>query len=165
MTRSASPRRSSIWKAECSSGARWQRICTEFHRVHAGTCARCIESDTILANQLNEGQLFSLYQCRNGLTDAASPVVIDGRHVANVFIGQFFLEPPDRESFRRQAREFGFEEGDYLEAVARVPVVPKEKLPVVLKYLTTCANSWRKRAWSGSRARPTKRISCGGRRN
>lgn len=120
-------------------GVRWQRLCTDFHRVNAGTCARCIESDTVLANQLNDGEQFSLYRCRNGLTDAASPIVVEGRHVANVFIGQFFLEPPDEELFRRQAKEFGFDEAAYLEALSCVPVVPKEKLPAVLKYLTVCA--------------------------
>ncbi|MEN6425635.1 MAG: PAS domain S-box protein [Phycisphaerales bacterium] len=120
-------------------GARWQRLCTDFHRDNAETRARCIESDTILAAQLREGEHFSLYQCRNGLTDAASPIVIEGRHVANVFIGQFLLEPPDEEAFRRQARAFGFDEAAYMEALYQVPIVPEKKLPPVLKYLTTCA--------------------------
>jgi len=120
-------------------GARWQPICTGFHRVNARTCARCVESDTVLAAQLREGEHFSLYQCRNGLTDAASPIVIGGRHVANVFIGQFLLEPPNEELFRQQAREFGFDEAAYLEALFRVPIVPEKKLPPVLMYLTTCA--------------------------
>ena len=120
-------------------GARWQRICTDFHRVNERTCARCIESDTILASQLREGEAFSLYQCRNGLTDGASPILIEGGHVGNVFIGQFFLEPPDLDYFRRQAAEFGFDEVAYLEALARVPVVPREKLPAILRYLASCA--------------------------
>lgn len=120
-------------------GARWQRICTDFHRVNPRTCARCIEGDTVLAGQLREGEQFSLYQCHNGLTDAASPIVIEGRHVANMFIGQFLLEPADEEAFRRQAREFGFDEAAYMEALHQVPIVPEKKLPSVLKYLTTCA--------------------------
>jgi len=120
-------------------GARWQPICTEFHRVNAQTCARCVESDTTLANQLQEGERFSLYRCRNGLTDAASPIIIAGQHVGNVFIGQFLLEPPDLESFRRQAGEFGFEETAYLEALSQVPILSRERLPSILQYLTTCA--------------------------
>jgi PAS domain S-box-containing protein len=71
--------------------------------------------------------------------DAASPILIAGQHVGNVFIGQFLLEPPDEEAFRRQAREFGFEETAYMEALSRVPILPKERLPGTLKYLTTCA--------------------------
>lgn len=120
-------------------GARWQPLCTQFHRVNSETCARCIESDTVLANQLKEGEAFSLYRCRNGLTDAASPIVIDGQHVANIFVGQFFLEPSDEAFFRGQAREFGFDEAAYMQAVSRVPIIPRHKLTAVQTYLTTCA--------------------------
>ncbi|MBN2133333.1 MAG: PocR ligand-binding domain-containing protein, partial [Sedimentisphaerales bacterium] len=118
---------------------RWQRICADFHRVNELTCLRCNESDTVLANQLEEGASFSLYECRNGLTDAASPILIEGTHVGNVFAGQFLLEPADEAFFRRQAAEFGFDEASYLEALSRVPVVSKERLPAILGYLTTCA--------------------------
>lgn len=119
--------------------AHWQQICTDFHRVNERTCARCIEGDTVLARQLSEGERFALYQCGNGLADAAAPIVIEGRRVGHVFLGQFLLEPPDEEAFRRQARELGFDEAAYMKALRRVPIVPKEKLPPVLKYLTTCA--------------------------
>lgn len=120
-------------------GARWQPICTQFHRVAPGTCARCVESDTLLASQLLADKQATVYQCRNGLTDAASPIIIDGLHVGNMFIGQFLLKAPDVESFRRQAREFGFDEAAYLEALSRVPVIAEERLPAVLTYMTTCA--------------------------
>ena len=39
-------------------GVRWQRICTDFHRVNESTCKRCIESDTELANELRRGKNF-----------------------------------------------------------------------------------------------------------
>jgi ligand-binding sensor protein len=74
-------------------GVRWQRICTNFHRVNESTCKRCIESDTELANELGRGKKFSLYRCKNGMTDAASPIIIEGQHVANAFVGQFLLHP------------------------------------------------------------------------
>ncbi len=90
-------------EGEVLVGSRWQRICTGFHRVNKRTCEKCIESDTQLANELQQGKRFSIYQCRNGLTDAASPIIIKGKHIANAFVGQFLLETPDREFFRRQA--------------------------------------------------------------
>ncbi|MGE5296942.1 MAG: PAS domain S-box protein [Solirubrobacterales bacterium] len=120
-------------------GARWQPICTEFHRANAHTCARCIESNTVLANPLSPDRQTLLYECRNGLMHAASPIIIDGRHVANMFIGQFFVKPGDLGVFRRQAKEFGFDERAYLEALSQVPVVAQEKLPGLLKYMTTFA--------------------------
>ncbi|MBW2108104.1 MAG: PAS domain S-box protein [Deltaproteobacteria bacterium] len=122
-------------------GSRWQRICTDFHRVDKRTFAKCIESDTQLSNALQKGKTFSLYQCKNGLTDAASPIIIEGQHVANAFVGQFLLEPPDLDFFYRQAQKYGFEQKAYLEALAKVPIVDRKKLPMILNFLTTFAES------------------------
>ncbi|MGE5432533.1 MAG: PocR ligand-binding domain-containing protein [Syntrophomonadaceae bacterium] len=103
-------------------GVGWQRICTEFHRVHPATCRNCIESDTELTTGIPEGE-FKLYKCRNGMWDLATPIVIRGRHLGNLFLGQFFFssEPPDIEYFRRQARKYGFDEREYIDALAMVP--------------------------------------------
>jgi len=116
-------------------GSRWQRICTDFHRANKQTCKKCIESDTQLANELQQGKRFSIYQCRNGLTDAASPIIIEDKHVANVFVGQFFLKAPDREFFLRQAATYGFEEIAYLDALSEVPIVTEESLTGILNFL------------------------------
>ena len=118
-------------------GARWQKICTGFHRTNPVSCARCIESDTLLANEMKEGSRFSIYQCKNGLTDAASPIIIEGEHIANMFAGQFLTAPPDEDFFRRQAAAYGFAEGPYLQALAKVPVLEKEQLVTILDFLTT----------------------------
>jgi PAS domain S-box-containing protein len=123
-------------KGNVLAAARWQRACTDFHRVCEVSCQRCLESDTGLALKLQEGHDFTLYQCRNGMTDAASPIIIDGQHLANVFIGQFHLQEPDLEFFRRQARECGFDEAEYLAAIQEVPVMPQAKLPSILGFLT-----------------------------
>ena len=126
-------------EGEVLVGSRWQRICTDFHRVNERTCEKCIESDTQLANELQQGKRFSIYRCRNGLTDAASPIVIEGKHLANAFVGQFLLEPPNLEFFRRQAVTYGFEEMAYLDALSEVPIVGKKNLPAILNFLTTFA--------------------------
>jgi PAS domain S-box-containing protein len=122
-------------KGKVLAAARWQRACTDFHRVNETTCARCIESDTELALNLSEGKPFSVYRCKNGLTDAASPIIVNGRHIANTFVGQFFTVPPDMEFFKRQAVECGLEEEHYLEAIREVPIVPEEKLKPILGFL------------------------------
>ena len=116
------------------AAARWQRACTDFHRVNPTSCARCVESDTGLALNLQEGKDYAIYRCRNGMTDCASPVRVDGRHVANVFIGQFHLTPPDTAFFRAQARELGMDEESYLKAVLEAPVIDEAHLPSVLGF-------------------------------
>jgi hemerythrin-like metal-binding protein len=116
--------------------ANWQRACTGFHRANPESCQLCIESDTELALQLQAGQEFTMYTCKNGLTDAAAPILVEGRHLANVFIGQFHLGPPDQEFFRQQARRFGYPEADYLKAVNEAPVVEEKRMPVILGFLS-----------------------------
>ena len=120
-------------------GSRWQRICTDFHRENKRTYEKCIESDTKLANELQKGKRFSIYKCRNGLTDAASPIIIEGEHIANTFVGQFLLKRCDLEFFRRQASIYGFDETDYLDAIFEVPVLEEENLPAILGFLTNFA--------------------------
>jgi PAS domain S-box-containing protein len=123
-------------KGKVLVAARWQRACTDFHRTCEISCQRCIESDTELAIKLEAGHNFTIYQCKNGMTDAASPIIIDGRHLANVFIGQFHLQEPDLEFFRRQARECGFDEPGYLAAIQEAPVISGTKLPSILGFLS-----------------------------
>jgi len=115
--------------------SRWQRICTMFHRIHPMACSRCIENDRYLAIKLHEGKDWVTHQCSNGLTDCASPIIIEGKHVANLFVGQFLTSPPDMERFRKQAKEFAFDETAYLAALLEVPVVEEEKIPVILNLL------------------------------
>jgi PAS domain S-box-containing protein len=116
--------------------ANFRRACTQFHRVGEISSQRCAESDAILGSRLEEGQDFTIYQCKNGLTDAASPLIIDGKHLANILIGQFHLQEPDLDFFRRQAREHGYDEEDYLASIKEVPMMSEEKLPSILGFLS-----------------------------
>jgi two-component system C4-dicarboxylate transport sensor histidine kinase DctB len=123
-------------QANVLASSRWQRACTDFHRVNPESCARCIESDTELALKLQDGQDYTMYKCKNGMTDCASPIIVEGQHLANVFIGQFHLGPPDMEFFRKQAQQFGYPEAEYLKAVAEAPVADEKRLPVILGFLS-----------------------------
>jgi len=113
--------------------AGWQDACTGYHRVNPESCRRCIESDTSLVASMTQGVPFAIYRCHNGLVDTAARITVEGEHVANVFTGQFLTEPPDLEFFRRQARQFGFDEAGYLDAISRVPVLPKERVESVTR--------------------------------
>jgi len=108
--------------------AGWQSICTEFHRKHPISSQRCLESDTILANKLKEKEKYSIYICHNGMVDAANPIIIDGVHVANFFIGQFFFETPDKDFFIKQAEELGFDKDKYMQALEECRVYDKETI-------------------------------------
>ncbi len=117
------------------SASGWQQICTEFHRKHPDTASRCLESDTVLAGQLERGEKYNIYKCKNGLVDVAVPIIIENIHVGNLFTGQFFFEPPDRDFFIQQAEKYGFDNESYLESLAKVPVFSMDKVERAMNFL------------------------------
>jgi PAS domain S-box-containing protein len=115
----------------------WQDICTRFHRAHPVACARCRESDARVKKHLHDlGGDYLDYRCENGLREVAVPIIINGKHLATLFTGQFFYddEKPDMDFFRAQAEEFGFDTESYLAAVGRVPVCSREQIRNIMDY-------------------------------
>jgi ligand-binding sensor protein len=109
----------------------WQDICTQFHRVHPDSARNCLESDTLLSHGVEPGT-FRTYRCKNGMLDVVTPIMVGGRHLGNLFLGQFLFddEPPDREGFRAA--------GPAVTASTRRPISP----PMIGS-----------RAWTGTRSR------------
>ncbi len=118
----------------------WQDICTKFHRVHPDTLKNCLESDIILSRGVPAGN-FKIYHCKNNLWDIVTPIMIDEKHLGNIFLGQFFFddEAPDYELFREQARQYGFDETEYLAALDRVPRFSRETVDRVMTFYSRLA--------------------------
>jgi signal transduction histidine kinase/ActR/RegA family two-component response regulator len=127
-------------KGEVLVGVGWQDVCTQFHRAHPETCAHCRESDVQLSAGVPPGE-FKLYQCKNHMWDMATPIIIAGRHMGNLFSGQFFFqgEHPDHEQFRLQARRYGFDESQYLAALERVPRLSRETVNANMRFFAKLA--------------------------
>lgn len=113
----------------------WRNICIDFHRVHPETAARCKESDTILAGQLDAGEKYNCYNCLNGLVDVAVPIIINEEHIANLFTGQLFFDQPQREFFSKQAEQYGFDKKLYLEALDEIPVISEDEVKHTMNFL------------------------------
>jgi|GEM_PF-953604 len=122
------------------ASAGWRDICARYHRVHPVTKERCVESDLELSQGIEPGG-HRLYRCRNGMWDMAAPVHVDGNHVGNVYLGQFFFddEEVDRERFRRQAAECGFDEAGYLTALDDVPRWSRERAEAAMAFYSHLA--------------------------
>jgi PAS domain S-box-containing protein len=113
----------------------WRDICTQFHRACPQTAKRCTTSDITLAGRLQRGEGYSVYRCLNGLVDIAVPIVVQGAHIGNLYTGQFLFEAPDREFFRKQAAEYGFDQDAYLDALSRVPIIPESQIQTAINFL------------------------------
>ena len=74
--------------------------------------------------------------------DMATPIIVGGHHVGNIFSGQFFFddEPLDYEFFQSQARKYGFNEEEYIAALEKVPRMSRESVETGISYLMKLAN-------------------------
>jgi signal transduction histidine kinase len=115
-----------------------ESCCIAFHRACPASRQNCHISDRSIFSRL-AGQDYVGYECRNGLFDYATPVRIDGEHVATMFTGQMLHAEPDLAHFRRQAREFGFDETAYMAAIAQVKIVPRERVADIMAFLVGLA--------------------------
>lgn len=121
----------------------WQEICTQFHRRHPETCARCRASDAHVEAHINNcPKGYLTYPCGNGLWDIAIPIFVENRHFATFFTGQLFYDdtPPDREFFRAQAAHYGFDEKKYLAALDKVPIVSRDYIHNAMTDLLSLVN-------------------------
>ncbi|MBF0355854.1 MAG: PocR ligand-binding domain-containing protein [Alphaproteobacteria bacterium] len=120
------------------SGIGWQDICSKFHRVCEASCQGCFESDRYIAAHLHDGSFIG-YRCANGLMDYATPIIIDGEHVATIFLGQLLHEPPDRAFFKKQAERFGIDEKTYMAALDLVPIIPEAQVKSTMAFYSKLA--------------------------
>jgi PAS domain S-box-containing protein len=128
-------------KGNVLAGVGWQDICTKFHRVNPEAFKHCVESDTKLSSGVLPGE-FKLYKCKNNMWDIVTPIMVGSQHVGYVFGGQFFFddESLDYELFRSQARKYGFNEGEYIAALEKVPRLSRETVETGMSFFMTFAN-------------------------
>lgn len=112
------------------AGSGWQDICMKFHRLNKKAISRCSESDSSKFS----GKDIHIYKCANGLTKAITPIFIKDKHMGNFVIAQFFTEKPNIDYFKRQAKELGFNEIEYIKAINKLVVISKEKVKDILEY-------------------------------
>ena len=115
--------------------AGWQDICTKFHRVNKESARNCAETEAHFIKNIKEGEFVS-YKCKNNLRDMITPIIIGGKHMGNLFLGQFFYEDeiPEEEIFIEQAEKFGFDIDKYLEALYRVPRFNRQKIKKTMSF-------------------------------
>jgi ligand-binding sensor protein len=127
----------------------WQEICTTFHRANPEACKHCIESDINLSTGVAPGE-YKLYKCKNNMWDVVTPIMVEGRHIGNIFSGQFFFddEPLDYELFRSQSGKYGFNEEKYIAALEKVPRLSREAVNIGMSFLMTFANMFSQLSYS-----------------
>jgi diguanylate cyclase (GGDEF)-like protein/PAS domain S-box-containing protein len=119
----------------------WEEACTDFHRANPICNERCEQSNLELTEQIAKqgNEVFVGGMCRNGLMDYACPIIIEGKLMATLYFGQILHEAPDMDFFRHQAQECGLDEVTYLEAISKVPIIPRERIEPIMAFFSQLA--------------------------
>lgn len=119
----------------------WQDICINFHRAKPAACKNCLESDYEITQGIKLGE-YREYKCKNNLWDIATPIYVGSQLMGHIYLGQFFYqeEPIDYDYFRNQAREFGFDEASYMEALSRVPRFTHRQVETAMSFYSRMAS-------------------------
>jgi PAS domain S-box-containing protein len=82
--------------------------------------------------------------------DVATPVMVGDKQFGNLFMGQFFFEdePIDYELFRTQAKEYGFDEKEYIAALEAAPRLSRETLNTSMSFFMKLADILSKLSYS-----------------
>jgi signal transduction histidine kinase/CheY-like chemotaxis protein len=73
--------------------------------------------------------------------DVATPIIVGGHHLVNLFCGQFFFDDEviDYQVVRRRARRYGFDEKEYLAALDAVPRLSREAVNASMGFFARLA--------------------------
>jgi signal transduction histidine kinase len=80
----------------------------------------------------------------------ATPIIVGGKHVGNLFSGQFFFtdEQPNGEFFRAQAKRYGFSEQKYMAALENAPRFSREFLHSAMEFYIRLAKNIAQASWN-----------------
>lgn len=117
----------------------WKDICTKFHRTCPFSMENCNKSNRKLMEQLDQPGKMIIEKCENGLYDCATPIFIDGKHIASLATGQLLLGDPDYDFFRKHAQKCGFDETEYLDSLKHVKVVTEKEFMLATSFLAQIA--------------------------
>ncbi len=116
-------------------------FCMNLTRRSPVGCERCNKCDLQGGSDASRTGRPSVYFCHGGLVDFAAPIIVNGKHIGSLIGGQVLTEAPDDAKFRRIAAEIGVDPDKYVNAVHKVPIVPKSRIDAAANLLYEMANA------------------------
>ncbi len=116
----------------------FSKLCANFFRKNTDTLIRCRQSDSTILHEISAGNhKHIVYNCKNGLTEIAFPIIVNSTHIATLFFGQFFIEgkKPASSFYRNIIKNHNFNHDDFMQALNEIPVYTEEKLGHIVAYL------------------------------
>ncbi len=135
---------SSIYNLEgkliASSGK--ESLCLKYFSCISECVTQRNMRNNLASNIVNENKTFQYSTCINGLEEVVIPIMVRDTHVANLFSGQFFYKKPDITYYRKRAKELGFDESSFIQAIHEIPVIDKVKVKKIIEFLLSIIHTY-----------------------
>lgn len=121
----------------------FSELCKKYCRSTPEGRAKCYASDRFGGTEgIKQGKPF-IYKCLNaGLMDSATPIIVEGYHVATLVMGQVLTKPIPVKEAIETAERIGIEDiAGFLRALHDVPVMSYDRLQAVVKLMHTIART------------------------
>ncbi len=116
-------------------------FCMKYTRGSKVGLDRCNKCDLKGGEESGRTGRKSVYFCHGGLMDFAAPILVAGKQIGSLIGGQVLPESPDLNKFRRIANEINVDPDEYINALGKIKIVPKEKIEASAELLYVMANS------------------------
>jgi ligand-binding sensor protein len=116
-------------------------FCMKYTRGSVEGNKRCISCDINGGKRAATTGKPAVYSCHAGLVDFAAPIIVNGVQIGAILGGQVLDAPPNEARFRKIARELKIDEDEYIEALRKIPILPREKIEAAANMLYIFANS------------------------
>jgi len=115
-------------------------ICTMIRASRKGL-KNCIKSGKVLGLKAARLMQPTHHKCLScGFSDAAAPIIVNNRHIANWLIGQYHIRGVDVQRIREYSEEIGTDTEKMLQAFNAMPRISLERFEKILSFLWVMAN-------------------------
>lgn len=123
-----------------TSPSNHSRVCSIVRSSPKGL-ENCIRSGKILGQRAAKSLSPFHQKCFScGFVDAAAPIIVNGHHIANWLVGQYYIGDANESSIAAYSREIDVSEEEMVTALREMPKISKERFEKILHFLWIIAN-------------------------
>ena len=122
-----------------TKGSGFTKFCMEMTRKSKEGARKCEACDRQGAFYTMQSGKAAVYSCHAGLTDYASPILLNGGFIGSFIGGQVRTEPVNEDEIRAKAVEYGLDPDEYVEAAKATNEIKREEIDKAADFLSRLA--------------------------
>lgn len=120
--------------------SKWKDNDKKYGRLSVKIREKCIESNRNLFEMIKDKIECKIYTCMNGFSYIVVPIFVNNTYDACIIHGHFFLQQPDIDYCVNIAKEYRFNEKEYIKDLLDIPVITHEKAQNIMRFLNNISN-------------------------